>query len=222
MEYLILVDDHKMLRTGIISYISEHSSWKVLAEAECFSEIPLVLQKVKDSVQKDDKVVAVVDLQLKDDAKSETNGFDVVKIFKENAIPSIIYSAYDNGVKIEYALGEKIGAMGFVSKNADEKILLEAINAVSSGKKYIQQDLFSRFLEVRTNLSLLTKREKEVLNFLDQNFSNEQIAKKMNIKQNTVENYISVIYDKLGCKDRNSLIEKLNSWNGHWGSRNDR
>lgn len=211
MNYLILVDDHKMLRTGIISYISEHSSWKVLAQAESFSEIPNLLQKVRDSVKKDDKVVAVVDLQLKDDEKSDTNGFDVVKIFKENAIPSIIYSAYDNGLKIEYALSEKVEAAGFVSKNADEKILLEAINSVGSGKSYIQQDLISRFLEVRTNISLLTKREKQVLNFVDQNFSNEQIAKKMDIKQNTVENYISIIYDKLGCKDRNELIKKLNS-----------
>lgn len=211
MNYLILVDDHKMLKVGIIAYISEHSSWKVLAQAESFSEIPNVLQKVHDSLKKDDKVVAVVDLQLKDDEKNGTNGFDVVKIFKENAIPSIIYSAFDNGLKIEYALSEKVGAAGFVSKNADEKILLEAINAVAAGKRYIQQDLISRFVEVQTSLSLLTKREKQVLNFLDQNFSNEQIAKKMGIKQNTVENYISIIYDKLGCKDRNSLSEKLNS-----------
>lgn len=211
MNYLILVDDHKMLKVGIISYISERSSWKVLAQAESFSEIPSLLQKVHDSVKKDDKVVAVVDLQLKDDEKNGTNGFDVVKIFKENAISSIIYSAFDNGLKIEYALSEKVGAAGFVSKNADEKILLEAINAVAAGKRYIQQDLISRFVEVQTSLSLLTKREKQVLNFLDQNFSNEQIAKKMDIKQNTVENYISIIYDKLGCKDRNSLSEKLNN-----------
>lgn len=211
MNHLILVDDHKMLKVGIISYISERSSWKVLAQAESFSEIPNVLQKVRDSVKKDDKVVAVVDFQLKGDEKNGTNGFDVVKIFKENSIPSIIYSAFDNGLKIEYALGEKVGAMGFVSKNADEKILLEAINAVAAGKRYIQQDLVSRFVEVQTSLSLLTKREKELLNFLDQNFSNEQIAKKMNIKQNTVENYISIIYDKLGCKDRKSLVELLNS-----------
>lgn len=211
MNYLILVDDHKMLKVGIISYISECSSWKVLAQAESFSEIPSLLQKVHDSVKKDDRVVAVVDLQLKDDEKNGTNGFDVVKIFKENAIPSIVYSAFDNGLKIEYALSEKVGAAGFVSKNADEKILLEAINTVAAGKRYIQQDLVSRFVEVQTSLSLLTKREKQVLNFLDQNFSNEQIAKKMDIKQNTVENYISIIYDKLGCKDRNALVEKLNS-----------
>lgn len=209
MNHLILVDDHKMLKVGIISYISEHSSWKILTQAESFSEIPNVLQKVRDSVKKDDKVVAVVDFQLKE--KNGTNGFDVVKIFKENAIPSIIYSAFDNGLKIEYALSEKVGAAGFVSKNADEKILLEAINAVAAGKKYIQQDLVSKFVEVQTSLSLLTKREKQVLNFLDQNFSNEQIAKKMGIKQNTVENYISIIYDKLGCKDRKSLVEVLNS-----------
>lgn len=209
MNHLILVDDHKMLKVGIISYISERSSWKVLEQAESFSEIPNVLQKVRASVKKDDKVVAVVDFQLKE--KNGANGFDVVKIFKENSIPSIIYSAFDNGLKIEYALGEKVGAMGFVSKNADEKILLEAINAVAAGKRYIQQDLVSRFVEVQTSLSLLTKREKELLNFLDQNFSNEQIAKKMNIKQNTVENYISIIYDKLGCKDRKSLIEVLNN-----------
>ena len=38
---------------------------------------------------------------------------------------------------------------------------------------------------------------------------NEQIAEKLKIKINTLENYVSIIYDKLGCKDRASLLEKI-------------
>ena len=40
-------------------------------------------------------------------------------------------------------------------------------------------------------------------------YSNEEIAQKLQIKLTTLENYISVIYDKIGCRDRNSLLEKL-------------
>ena len=56
---------------------------------------------------------------------------------------------------------------------------------------------------------MLTKREHQVVNLIADNFTNEQIAEKMEIKLATLENYLSVIYDKFGCSDKNSLLEKL-------------
>ena len=49
MKKLILIDDHKMLRKGIASFILEKSDWQVAFEAESLSEIPLILQKIKSS-----------------------------------------------------------------------------------------------------------------------------------------------------------------------------
>ena len=61
---------------------------------------------------------------------------------------------------MEYATSSVIGAKGFVSKNADEGILLTAINAVANGKSYIQAELVTGLLEVRDITQTFTKKEK--------------------------------------------------------------
>ena len=88
-------------------------------------------------------------------------------------------------------------------------MLLDAINAVAQGKSFIQPDLVLDFFETRNLFSILTRREKEVINLIGEELTNEQIAEKLKIKINTLENYVSTIYDKLGCKDRASLLEKI-------------
>ena len=66
MKYLILIDDHKMLRKGICAFFTENSDWHILAEAESLEEIPTILSKVKEEASNaEDVVVAVVDIQLK-------------------------------------------------------------------------------------------------------------------------------------------------------------
>ena len=100
-------------------------------------------------------------------------------------------------------------AKGFVSKLSDEKMLLDAINAVAAGKTFVQPDLVSSLMEMNSLFSILTKREVQVVKLIQNGLTNEEIAEKLEIKLTTLENYISVIYDKIGCRDRNSLLEKL-------------
>lgn len=207
MKQLILIDDHKMLRKGIISYITENSDWQIFAEAESVEEIPGIIKKLTKT---DDCItVAVVDMQLKSTNTDFNGGYNVVRIFAQNGVPSVIFSSHDSGSCIERAMSAEIGAKGFVSKSSDERILLEAINAVANGKTYIQSELVAGVLENRTLLSMLTKRESEVLKCIQEGLSNEEIATKLNIKLATLLNYITIIYDKTGSKDRVSLLEKL-------------
>lgn len=211
MKYLILIDDHKMLRKGICAFFTENSDWHILAEAESLEEIPTILSKVKEEASNaEDVVVAVVDIQLKESSDSGLlNGFHAVKLLRDHDIPSVIFSSHDTGACIERAMSKEIGAKGFVSKLSDEKMLLDAVNTVASGKTYVQPDLVTSFMENRSLFSMLTKREHQVVNLIADNFTNEQIAEKMEIKLTTLENYLSVIYDKFGCSDKNSLLEKL-------------
>lgn len=207
MKQLILIDDHKMLRKGIISYITENSDWQIFAEAESAKEIPGIIKKLTKN--DDCIIVAVVDMQLKNENNDFNDGYNVVKILAQNGVPSVIFSSHDSGSCIERAMSGEIGAKGFVSKSSDERILLEAINAVANGKTYIQGELVAGLLESRTLFSMLTKREAEVLKCIQEGLSNEEIAAKLNIKLRTLENYISIIYDKTGSKNRVSLLEKL-------------
>ena len=204
---MILVDDHKMLRKGISSYIIENSDWTIFAEAESIEEMPAIIKKINDS--KEDQIVAVVDIQIKGNDENAFRGFEVVRQLSRAGVPSVIFSSHDTGALIERAMSFDVGARGFVSKLSDEKMLLDAINTVASGKTFVQPDLVSAFMEVHSLFSVLTKREMQVVKLIQDGLTNEEIAAKLEIKLSTLENYISVIYDKIGCRDRNSLLEKL-------------
>lgn len=207
MKKLILIDDHKMLRKGISSYITENSDWNIFAEAESIEEIPAIIKKFGD--EKEDQIVAVVDIQIKGNDENTFRGFEAVRLLSKAGIPSVIFSSHDTGALIERAMSSDVGARGFVSKLSDEKMLLDAINTVAAGKTFVQPDLVSAFMEVHSLFSVLTKRELQVVKLIQDGLPNEEIAAKLEIKLSTLENYISVIYDKIGCRDRNSLLEKL-------------
>ena len=213
MKNLILVDDHRMLRKGIVSYITENSDWKVSVEAESLADVKKIATSLElssqNSTNKENITVAVVDLQLKGSEDEKFGGFEAVKELTAVGIPSIIFTSHDTGACIEQAMSAEVGAKGFVSKLSDEKMLLDAINAVAKGKTFIQPDLVTSFMETRSLLSMLTKRETQVVRLLQENLSNEEIADKMRIKITTLENYLSIIYDKTGCRDKKTLIEKL-------------
>ncbi len=207
MKKLILIDDHKMLRKGISSYIIENSDWAIFAEAESIEEMPEIIKKLTDS--KEDQIVAVVDIQIKGNDENAFRGFEAVRLLSKAGVPSVIFSSHDTGALIERAMSSDVGARGFVSKLSDEKMLLDAINTVAAGKTFVQPDLVSAFMEVTSLFSVLTKREMQVVKLIQDGLANEEIAAKLEIKLSTLENYISVIYDKIGCRDRNSLLEKL-------------
>ena len=221
MKELILIDDHKMLRKGISSYITDNSDWTVFAEAESLDEMPAIIKKINQIGQNQNSLysrtpppqnfdfVAVVDIQIKGKDENELRGFEAVRLLAKSGVPSIIFSSHDTGALIARAMSAEVGAKGFVSKLSDEKMLLDAIYAVAAGKTFVKPDLVSAFMEMNSLLSVLTKRELEVVKLIQDGLTNEEIAARLEIKLSTLENYISVIYDKIGCRDRNSLLEKI-------------
>lgn len=209
MKNLILIDDHKMLRKGISSYFTENSDWTIFAEAESLDEVPAIIKKAENQDENLKSFVAVVDIQIKGENSELSNGFCAIKILAEHRIPSVVFSSHDSGASIERAMSHEVGARGFVSKLSDEKILLDAVNTVLNGQTFIQPDLVSSLLEVSTIYSVLTRREMEVLKLIQDGLSNQEIADFLKIKLSTLENYLCIIYDKTGSRDKASLLEKI-------------
>lgn len=101
-----------------------------------------------------------------------------------------------------------VGALGYVSKNADLSVLLKAMDNASQNKVYIEDSLTSDYI-VYTNLfSSLTKREKELTELYIQGKNDEQIAQMMDISQRAINNYWTRILSKLGVASKKELIEK--------------
>jgi len=198
MNKVILIDDHKMIRQGLTSFLNETEKWEVVAEADSLAGVNTLLSENNSALE---GAVAIVDVKLGNDS-----GFDVLKAIKESriGIKRIMYSMFDSPGYAMEAID--CGAMGYITKDAEDAELLKALDEITKGNTYIQQSMI-RGITVTANLVAgLTKKEREIFDLIRQNLSNQEIAESLNISLRTTENYVSKIYDKLGINSRKDII----------------
>ena len=212
-QNIILADDHALLRAGIKSWIENHSNFKVTLEAGSYKDCAVIEADFQKGKFKSLEYIAVIDISFKNDGDSalaeENCGFDVIRRLSDLGIPCIAFSSHDSGGFVERAMSSSIGAKGFVSKNADENILLAALEAVAEGRTYIQAELVSGLLEVRDISQTFTKKEKLVADALTLKKSNAEIAKELCLSEKTVLNYLSTLYDKTGTSNKLQFLERM-------------
>ena len=207
---IILVDDHALLLNGIKNWIENHSDYKVEFQASNVEECKEIQNQFEKGRIKADDFLAVVDISFKSsDSQMENSGFGIIKEFSLLGIPCIAYSSHDSGGFIEHATSSAVGAKGFVSKTADESILLAAINSVANGGTYIQAELITGLLEVRDITQTFTKKEKLVADTLTIHNTNAEVAAALGIAEKTVVNYLTILYDKAGVENKLKFLEKM-------------
>ena len=228
-QNIILCDDHALLRNGIKSWIETHSPYKVTHEAGTWAECEKIIDSIAATTatikpQANEALapeaqngciasIAIVDISFKAEyttaAHEENCGFEIIRRLTALGIPCIAYSSHDSGGFVEHATSAVVGAKGFVSKNADETTLLAAINAVANGKSYIQAELVTGLLEVRDIAQTFTKKEKRVAEALTLYNTNTEVAAALGITEKTVVNYLTIMYDKAGVKNKLEFLQKM-------------
>ena len=228
-QNIILCDDHALLRNGIKSWIETHSPYKVTHEAGTWAECEKIIDSIAATTatikpQANEALtpeaqngcsasIAIVDISFKAEYTTagyeENCGFEIIRRLTALGIPCIAYSSHDSGGFVEHATSAVVGAKGFVSKNADETILLAAINAVANGKSYIQAELVTGLLEVRDIAQTFTKKEKRVAEALTIYNTNTEVAAALGITEKTVVNYLTIMYDKAGVKNKLEFLQKM-------------
>lgn len=228
-QNIILCDDHALLRNGIKSWIETHSAYKVTHEAGTWAECEKIIDSIaattatikprgNDVLAPEEQngciaSIAIIDISFKAEyttaAHEENCGFEIIRRFTALGIPCIAYSSHDSGGFVEHATSAVVGAKGFVSKNADETILLAAITAVANGKSYIQAELVTGLLEVRDIAQTFTKKEKRVAEALTIYNTNAEVAAALGITEKTVVNYLTIMYDKAGVKNKLEFLQKM-------------
>ena len=104
----------------------------------------------------------------------------------------------------------QLGVLGYLLKDASPSIIIEAIETVSEGNQYIQEGLKQQLLNSLSMLNakqIVTRREKEILQMIVDEFTNQEIADKLYLSLRTVENHRNNLLQKLKVKNTAGLVK---------------
>jgi len=186
---ILVVDDHPLLRQGIVGLIADQPDMTLVGEAADGRE---AIQQFR--IHHPD--VTLMDLQM-----PEMNGLDAI-IAIRNEFPEariIVLTTYAGDVQVLRAL--KAGARAYLLKNLLHRELLETIRAVHAGKKAISPEVSYQLAEHATD-DALTPAEISVLRLIAEGNANKQIADRLSITEETVKGRVKNILSKLGANDR--------------------
>jgi two-component system NarL family response regulator len=186
---ILVVDDHKIVRQGIVALLNTVADLQVVAEAADG-------QEAIDAHRLHRPDVTLMDLRL-----PKIGGADAItRIRQEHPTARIIVlTTFDGDEDIFRAL--QAGAKGYLLKGMDIDELTEAIRSVFAGKSRIPAAVAEKLAD-RMGGPALTSRELEVLKRIVAGRSNKEIAQDLIISEATVKTHINSILSKLGVTDR--------------------
>jgi DNA-binding NarL/FixJ family response regulator len=190
---ILIVDDHPVLREGLVTIIESQSDLEVVAEAGTGKQaIALFEEHLPD--------ITLMDLGLPD-----IHGVDVIKTLlgRHPEARIIVLTTYVGDVQALRAL--RAGAWGYLLKATLRRDLLDSIRAVHGGLRHVQAEVATELAEHAADQSL-TEREIEVLKLIAKGCSNKIVADRLNITEDTVKGHVRNILDKLKANDRTHAV----------------
>ena len=190
---VLIVDDHFVVRSGLITTLKLDGGIKVVAEAESGEEALAAYRENRPSV-------VMMDLQL-----PGVNGISAIAALREfdATVRILVFSNFCRVAEIQAALAA--GALGYLSKSARRESLLTALRSVAQGNRYLPDDV-ARQLNVARVGPTITAREREVLNGIAAGLPNKQIASALDISEFTVKRHVSQILYKMSVNDRAQAV----------------
>ena len=202
---VLVVDDHQMVRDGLVAMVSSVSEIEIVGTAaDGDSALALAAEVSPD--------VALVDIGLRGE-----NGLDVCRrIVAEHPETAVVcLTVYDQEQYLFEAL--RVGARGYLLKRVGAEALRDALLAVEAGEVVIDPLLSGRIAQVAARSEAhglywpgmqygLTKREAEVLEVVCEGYSNREIAEALFVSEGTVKSHLKALYRKLSVSDRADAI----------------
>lgn len=198
---IILADDHSLFRLGFEELISGCADYELIKTYSNGKE----LWNDVESINCD---LLVLDINL-----PEKSGLEILEKFR-NINPKVNILVLSQFPEEIFAVKSfKLGAKGYLCKEEDYKVILEAISVILNGDYYISKNFAKKlafeFLKIReetTFLSFLKEMDLEIIKCLVHGKSNIEIAKKLGISAKTVSNRKNSILKNLNFKNVSELI----------------
>ena len=190
---VLVVDDHPVVRQGLVAMLEEAPDILVVGQAENGREALAVFRQQQPDA-------TLMDLRM-----PEMDGVAAITAICAEfpAARIIVLTTYDGDEDIYQGL--RSGAKGYLLKDAEPEELLSAIRAVHKGQKYIPPYVGAKLLE-RIASPELSGRELEVLQLITTGKSTQAISKALHITERTVNFHINHILSKLGVEDRTQAV----------------
>ena len=199
---ILLVDDHALVRLGLITLLNDQPDMEVVGEASTAAEAVAFTEKLKPDV-------ILMDIRLPGEGGIEATR-QVTARFPDSKV--VILTSFADDELILQAINA--GAMGYVLKQVGNDELLRAIQAAARGEAVLDSSTTTRLLaSVRSAdrkaqedaFRDLSDREMDVLIHLARGKTNAEIGLLLNLSEKTVGNYIGHMFEKLGMKNRIEL-----------------
>ena len=202
---ILVIDDHPLIQEALRHVLAALDPTLELVQAQDASEAHAALSRDPDT-----------DLILLDLALPGCDGFELLADLRREwpGMPVLVLSATHDRDTVEQALD--LGAMGFIPKTANTRVLLEALQLVLAGGVYVPSEsaraaasVRSRTLVTRPEQLGLTVRQADVLKLLVQGKPNKLICRDLKLSEGTVKVHVSAILRALNVRNRTQVVIEL-------------
>ena len=202
MTTIVVADDHKIVREGLVKLLEARSDFTVIGEASDGEEaVQMVLEKQPD--------VVIMDIWM-----PRLSGIDATRrIGKQGSHAKIlVLSMHESRTYVEEVL--RAGASGYIVKNSASSDLLQAIDAVRSGASYLSPAITQQVVDAiarpgdssPSGVAMLTDREREVLQLIAEGLSSKEIANMLGVSLKTIDSHRSNLMEKLDIHKVSRLV----------------
>ena len=196
MINIVIADDHAIIRRGLDLFLKFDDEVKLVGEAVDGDELPALLDAVNP------------DILLLDIDMPKMNGITVLRSLADDFpdLKIIILSMHPENLYGPTV--RKIGALGYINKEADPREVIKAIKSVYQGELHFDESIHKIIIEekIRARKIKLSTRESEVLQLLSIGKSNKDISEELGISDKTVSTYKQRLLNKLQARNLVDLI----------------
>ncbi|TDQ23812.1 response regulator [Tenacibaculum caenipelagi] len=200
---IILVDDHKMFLDGLLSIFNNEDTYNILLTANSGEN---VIKYINSNSNQH------IDIVISDISMPDIDGITLNDYIKKerSEIKTLIVSMHTDTSMIDTLIKSDVD--GYLSKNATQSELLQAVKTILNGEKYFSQSVKQAYMDNVFNkgkdtMVMLTKREKDVLKLIAEEYTTQEIADKLFLSKHTIESYRKNLISKLNVKNLAGLTK---------------
>lgn len=211
---IFIVDDHEVVRLGLIQYLNSYEHLHVCGQA---GDANTAILAINDAAPD----IAIVDISLEG-----VSGIELIKAIRSRYryINILALSMHAEKEIVRRAL--QAGAGGYVLKSEPVEQVVEAIEKISAGKSHISESLRESLLDIvirkeegpEEMLVKLTDRELDIFKLIGAGLDRREISRRLNISTSTIGTYRDRIKNKLNMKSSGELIRFAIQWVGRHNS----